>query len=426
MQFIDECKLEIKAGDGGNGTVAWRREAHYPEGGPWGGDGGDGGDVIIIGDNNYSSLFHIRYTKKIKATDGERGDTKMMFGRNGLDEFIHVPLGTQVIDVETNELIVDIIEIGQKYTIAKGGRGGHGNAFFKSSFNKAPTLYENGDLGEGKVVLLKMKYIADIGLVGLPNAGKSSLISAMTNARPKIANYQFTTVSPVLGVIEYNDKQIIVADIPGLIEDAHIGKGLGYDFLKHIERCHILVHVISLDKNDHENINEAFDTIQNELASYDKSLKEKELIVVCNKIDVEDAQTQLNKITNKIKTHIISVSAKEKINVKELSNIICDKVIEYQIRKEAEIKKDDLTIIELRQEKFIDKSFTFEIDEAGRYIVKSKYLSYWLHKIPLRTKDNLVRFNQKMQSCDIENKLKKQGAKSKDVIVIDEVEFELD
>lgn len=242
MQFVDECVLTLKAGNGGNGVVSWRREAHYPEGGPWGGDGGNGGSIILIGDHNINTLFDLRNKKNIFAQNGENGQTKMATGRNGQDYLIKVPLGTSVYDFDTNELITDILKSGQTYEICKGGKGGRGNAFFKSSFNKAPTLFENGDIGEERKVFLKLKYVADVGIIGFPNAGKSSLVTALTNARPRIANYQFTTLVPILGTTKINDKDIVFADIPGLIEGASEGKGLGHDFLKHIERCQILIH----------------------------------------------------------------------------------------------------------------------------------------------------------------------------------------
>ncbi len=429
MQFADSCNLLIKAGNGGNGVVAWRREAHYPEGGPYGGEGGKGGDVIIIGDEDINSLFHLRYQKKIVAESGQNGQNKQMAGRNGPDKYIKVPVGTQIFNKKTGQLIVDILKDGQEFIIAKGGIGGHGNAFFKSSFNKAPTLYENGDKGESIEVEMKLKFIADIGLVGLPNAGKSSLISCLSNAKPKIANYQFTTLTPVLGTINFTKgKSLVMADIPGLIEGASEGVGLGFDFLKHIERCHILIHVISLDEMDHEDIVQAYKTINSELDKYNKLLLKKQMLIVANKCDVEKAKDQLAKLKKilKKKDSLVIVSAKEKQNLDELKTKILHLNDSYLETKKANAKQEAVKVVEVRQKKYMPKTFTWEQDSSGRWIIHSEYLSYWLYKIPQTTKDNIFRFNQKLNNCNIDEILKKHGAKAKDTIIIDNVEFQLD
>lgn len=429
MQFIDKCSLLIKAGNGGNGIVAWRREAHYPEGGPFGGEGGKGGNVIILGDENMNSLFHLRYLKKVVAQNGDNGQTKMCSGRNGQDEIIKVPVGTQIFDKATGKLIVDILKHGQEYIIAHGGIGGHGNAFFKSSFNKAPTLYENGDKGEVVEVDMKLKYIADIGLVGLPNAGKSSLISCLSNAHPKIANYQFTTLTPVLGTINFSKtKSLVIADIPGLIEGASEGVGLGFDFLKHIERCHILIHVISLDEFDHEDIVKAYKTINNELNKYNKLLLKKQCLIVANKCDTESAKAQLAKLKKSLKKtdKVVVISAKEKTNLDELKKLLLKLNDSYLAKQKLNAKKEAVKVVELKQKDYMPKSFEFEKDEQGRWIIKSPYLSYWLHKIPQTTKDNIFRFNQKLNNCNIDEILKKHGAKEKDTIIIDGMEFQID
>lgn len=429
MQFVDKCYLTLKAGNGGNGLVAWRREAHYPEGGPFGGEGGKGGDVIILGDEDLSSLFHLRYLKKISAEDGQNGQAKNMYGRNGKDYIVKVPVGTQIFDRDTGKLIVDILKDGQEFTICHGGSGGHGNAFFKSSFNKAPTLYENGDKGQKIDVELKLKYIADIGLVGLPNAGKSSIISVLSNAKPKIANYQFTTLTPVLGTISFSKtKTLVMADIPGLIEGASEGVGLGFDFLKHIERCHILIHVISLDINDHEDIVASYKTINNELDKYNKQLLKKQCLIVANKCDVEGAKQQLAKLKKvlKKKDKLVVISALEKTNLTELKSVILKLNDSYLTKQKEEAKKNAVKVIELRKKEYLPHEFKFKKDGPNRWIIESPYLSHWLHKIPLTTKDNIFRFNQKLNNCNIDEILKKHGAKTKDTIIIDNVEFQID
>ncbi len=429
MQFADKCNLVLKAGNGGNGIVAWRREAHYPEGGPFGGEGGKGGDVIILGDEDLNSLFHLRYLKKIQAEHGQNGQTKNMYGRNGKDYMVKVPVGTQIFDRKTGQLIVDILKDGQEFKICHGGIGGHGNAFFKSSFNKAPTLYENGDKGEVLDVEMKLKFIADVGLVGLPNAGKSSIISVVSNAKPKIANYQFTTLSPVLGTINFSrTKSLVMADIPGLIEGASEGVGLGFDFLKHIERCHILIHIISLDRNDHEDIVQAYKTINSELNKYNKQLLKKQCLIVANKSDVEGWEEQLKKLKKALKKtdKIVVISALNKDNLDELKSLILELNDSYLKKQKLLAKKEAVKVVELKQKDYLPHEFEFEKDSKGRWIIHSQYLSYWLYKIPQTTKDNIFRFNQKLNNCNIDAILKKHGAKAKDTIIIDNVEFQLD
>lgn len=429
MQFIDECKLVIKAGDGGKGIVSWRKEAHHSQGGPYGGDGGKGGDVVILGDVNINSLFHLRYRKKITAPNGENGQDKQMFGKNGKDTIIKVPIGTQIYNAENNKLIVDIIEKGQKYVIAYGGIGGHGNAYFKSSFNKTPTLYENGDYGQEIIVQMKLKFIANIGLIGKPNAGKSSLLRCLSNAKPKVADYPFTTIVPILGTMNCEqNKNIIIADIPGLIDGASNNVGLGFDFLKHIERCDVLIHVISLDKNDHDDIIANYKIINNELSNYNKDLLNKKQLIVANKSDVLNANEQFLKLKKflKNKIPIIDISAKTNYNIDKLKQIINQLYKDCQLAKKTVSSNKNIKVIEPKQNITHSKTFTWTRDKNGRWIITSNYLSYWLHKIPQNTKDNIYRFNQKLNNCNIDEILKKHGAKEKDTIIIDNMEFQID
>lgn len=354
MQFVDECVLTLKAGNGGNGVVSWRREAHYPEGGPWGGDGGNGGSIILIGDHNINTLFDLRNKKNIFAQNGENGQTKMATGRNGQDYLIKVPLGTSVYDFDTNELITDILKSGQTYEICKGGKGGRGNAFFKSSFNKAPTLFENGDIGEERKVFLKLKYVADVGIIGFPNAGKSSLVTALTNARPRIANYQFTTLVPILGTTKINDKDIVFADIPGLIEGASEGKGLGHDFLKHIERCQILIHLISLNEYDNEDLFKAYQLINNELEKFNDQLTKKKMLVVLNKCDLSYDENKVKDFLKKSKLkNILLISTKDKTNLDELKQEVYKIYLDQEKinQQQLEQQTSDVEVIELKSKK---------------------------------------------------------------------------
>lgn len=423
MQFVDQCNIYLKAGNGGAGVVAWRREAHYPEGGPWGGDGGKGGDIIICGDQNLNTLLHLRYRKKICANNGQNGQTKLCSGKKGEDIIIKVPLGTQFFDRDSGKLLVDIVNDHQKFVICKGGKGGYGNAHFKSSTNKAPTLYENGDLGEEANVVLKLKHLADVGLIGLPNAGKSSLLTALTKAKPKIANYEFTTLTPILGVLENKKRKIIIADIPGLIKGASENKGLGFQFLQHIERCQLLIHVISLNKADHsKKVYDDFLTIQNELKKYNKQLIDKQQIIVANKIDVDGSDKELEILKEKIKKQsIIAVSAARKDNLTTLK----DKIIAI-CQKQKKKKPTESSTITLQPTKKFDRKFAFKQTSPNEWTITSKYLSYWLHKIPLTTKDNIYRFNQKLNNCNVDQILKDNGAISKDTIIIDGIQFEVD
>lgn len=375
MQFVDKCKILVKAGNGGNGIVAWRREAHYPEGGPAGGDGGNGGNVIIIGDENTNSLFHLRYAKKIIAQNGQNGQPKNCFGKDGKDIYIKVPLGSQISDIKSKKILFDVMYNHQEFVLAHGGKGGHGNSFFKSSRNKAPTLYENGDKGEEIFIQIELKYIADVGLIGLPNAGKSTLISCLTNAKPKIANYQFTTLNPILGVMNDKENNIIIADIPGLIKGASQNKGLGFEFLKHIERCHLLLHIVSLEEN---NAYEAYKTINNELQKYDKKLMNKMQLIVANKNDLNGATEQFKQLKMQVvNKDLISISALKKQNISLLKELIIKKLKKFNCSQQKKInqKKSDLMIIKSEQKNLLNTNFTF-VKNDGKWIIHSDYLSY--------------------------------------------------
>ena len=425
MQFVDKCKILIKAGDGGNGVVAWRREAHYPEGGPAGGDGGKGGNIIIVGDGNINSLFHLRYLKKIVAQNGQNGQSKNRFGKDGKDIYIKVPLGSQISEIKSKKILFDVMYNQQKFVLAHGGKGGHGNSFFKSSRNKAPTLYENGDKGEEIFIQIELKYIADVGLIGLPNAGKSTLISRLTNVKPKIANYQFTTLNPILGVMNNKKNNIVIADIPGLIEGASQNKGLGFEFLKHIERCHLLLHVVSLEKN---NGYEVCKIINSELEKYDKKLIKKMQLVVANKNDLDGAINRYEQLKIKIKNQkIISISALKRQNIDLLKELIIKNLKEskYLEKKLLAKKMSEPIIIKNNQNDLSNKKFNF-VKKNDKWIIYSRYLSYWLAKIPLNTKDNIYRFKTKMNNCRIDEILKNNGAKAKDSFFIDDIEFEIE
>jgi GTP-binding protein len=301
--FIDEVVVKCRAGHGGDGAVSWRREKYIPNGGPYGGDGGRGGNILLRATTNQNTLIDFRHKKVLKAEDGLRGATKEMTGRGGEDFVVLLPVGTIVTDVETNKIIVDLDRDGQEFLLCKGGKGGFGNAHFTSSTRQAPNFAELGDEGEEVHVQFELKLVADIGLIGMPNAGKSSLISSITNVRPKIANYPFTTIIPNLGVMEFKGRGLLIEDVPGLIEGASEGKGLGIQFLKHIERTALLCHLLDLGDTDEE-IVKNYKTIRNELKKFSPALAEKPEIIILSKIDLvipDEQKTRITKLKKKFK-----------------------------------------------------------------------------------------------------------------------------
>ena len=318
MKFLDQVKIYVKAGNGGDGSPSFRREKFIEYGGPDGGDGGSGGSVILKSEQNLNTLIDYRYQQHHKAKRGENGSGQNRTGKGGENLILKVPLGTQVFEEDNKTLIYDFTKIGEEFIAASGGRGGLGNTRFKSSTNRAPRKYTKGTLGEEFTIWLQLKTIADIGIIGLPNAGKSSLLAAITNANPKIANYQFTTLNPNLGVASYDDKEITIADIPGLVEGAHKGTGLGIQFLKHIERCKSLLHMIDVTNDD---LKKSYKQIKNELKKYSAKLSKKKELVVLNKVDLID-NNELKKIIKEFskntKSEVITLSTLEKRSVSQI------------------------------------------------------------------------------------------------------------
>ena len=318
MKFLDQVKIYIKAGDGGNGSPSFRREKFIEFGGPDGGDGGKGGSVVLRSERNLNTLIDYRYQQHHKAERGTDGAGKKRTGRSGKDLFLKVPVGTQVFEEDNKTLIFDFKKQGDEFVVASGGKGGLGNVRFKSSTNRAPRKFTKGKIGEEFIIWLQLKTIADIGIIGLPNAGKSSLLSAITSATPKIANYKFTTLNPNLGVAVYDDKEITIADIPGLVEGAHKGVGLGIKFLKHIERCKTLLHLIDITEKDLES---TYKQVKNELKSYSKDLLKKEEIIVLNKTDLVDKEKVKEIINDFSKNKKSEVATLSTLNKKSISKI---------------------------------------------------------------------------------------------------------
>ena len=318
MKFLDQVKIYVKAGNGGDGSPSFRREKFIEYGGPDGGDGGHGGSVIFQSERNLNTLIDFRYSQHFKANFGKDGSKRNKTGASGKDLLIKVPVGTQIYEEDNNTLIYDFLKNEERYLIASGGKGGLGNVRFKSSTNRTPKKFTKGTIGEEYIVWLQLKTIADIGIVGLPNAGKSSLLAAITNATPKIANYKFTTLNPNLGVASYDDKEITLADIPGLVEGAHEGVGLGIQFLKHVERCKTLMHLIDITNEDLEI---TYQQVKNELGSYSKDLLKKKEIIVLNKTDLldENEVKEIMKNFSKNKdSEVIALSTLEKSSISKI------------------------------------------------------------------------------------------------------------
>jgi GTP-binding protein len=326
MKFLDQAKIYIKAGNGGSGSAHFRREKFVEFGGPDGGDGGNGGSIIIESDRNLNTLIDFRYAQHFRAEHGQAGSKRNKTGANGKDLILKVPVGTQIYEEDNNTLIYDFTKNKEKYLVAAGGKRGLGNVRFKSSTNRAPTKKTSGKAGEEFWIWFQLKVIADIGIIGLPNAGKSSLLAALTKAKPKIANYPFTTLNPNLGVTYYDDREITLADIPGLVEGAHKGIGLGDKFLRHIERCKALLHLIDLTE---ENLADIYKKIKLELSAYDKSLGKKKEIIFFNKSDLlkkEDIDKKLKEFKNKIKKKYEVISVFSNKDVQKIKKILIKNV----------------------------------------------------------------------------------------------------
>ena len=322
MKFLDQAKINLKAGNGGSGSASFRREKYVEFGGPDGGDGGDGGSILFEAERNLNTLIDYRYSQHFKAENGKPGSKKNKTGANGKDLVLKVPIGTQIYEEDNNTIIYDFKKNNEKYLVASGGKGGLGNVRFKSSTNRAPRKKTDGKKGEEFWIWLQLKIIADVGIIGLPNAGKSSLLASLTRAKPKIANYPFTTINPNLGVTYYNNKEVTLADIPGLVEGAHKGIGLGDKFLRHIERCKILLHLIDLTEN---NLAENYKKIRSELKSYDLSLSKKMEIIYFNKSDLVEKKIlkqKLDVFSKKIKKNYKIISVFKKDDIQTIKKVL--------------------------------------------------------------------------------------------------------
>ena len=422
MQFIDRSKISVKAGDGGNGKSSFRREKFVPKGGPDGGDGGKGGDIVLEVDENVNTLLNFRFNRKFTAASGGAGDVKKQFGRGAEDCVIKVPLGTLVKDADSGEILADLVARGQRAIVAKGGRGGRGNAKFKSSSRRAPTFAEFGEPGESRELLLELKLLADVGLVGYPSVGKSSLISAVSSARPEIADYHFTTLVPVLGVVSLGyEKSFVMADIPGLIEGAADGVGLGHDFLRHIERTKLILHLVDAAAVDGRNPVDDFKKINVELSRYSEKLSKRPQILVANKIDLPQAKENLPALENLAAQEGIkffAVSAATRENLDALINFVGQRLEEIvpEVESVAPVKIFDMDKDE--------DPVIIERNDAAEFIVRNKNLEKIVAMTNFDNAEGLRRFQFIWRMKNLDALLKARGIKEGTSVHIGGFEFE--
>ena len=417
--FIDQVEIHVKSGKGGDGMVHFRREKFVPQGGPDGGDGGKGGDVIFEVKPTLNTLSSFRKNQKFKAEPGINGGPSQMTGRNGKDLIIYIPPGTVLYDANSGELIGDLTEAGQKLTMIKGGRGGRGNQHFANSRNQAPRTAEKGEPAEEKKLRLELKLIADIGLIGVPNAGKSTLLSVLTNARPKIAPYPFTTLEPNLGVANIDeDTTVVLADIPGLIEGASHGAGLGHDFLRHIQRTRVLVHL--LDGLSEDPVAD-YSQINSELSLFDPNLGKKPQIVALNKIDQPEVQEKLSDIQKqfkKIKVELMTISALARTNTRELLIKAYQKLEETPPLEQVEMPLPVYKPKEDPREFVVTREGANEWRVSGTAIERAASMTYWQHDGSVR------RFQKIMETLGVEEALRQAGVQEGDTVSIGEFELE--
>lgn len=419
--FIDRARIHVVSGNGGNGMSSWRREKFVPRGGPSGGDGGRGGDVILIVDANTNTLIDFRYKRKFVAQNGVGGQTKNMHGHNADSTYIKVPAGTLVKDDETDAVIADLTKVGQQAVLVKGGRGGRGNARFVNSVNRAPTFSENGAPGAERFLRLELKLLADIGLVGYPSVGKSSIISCVSAAKPEVAAYHFTTLTPVLGVVSLDEgHSFVIADIPGLIEGAHEGIGLGHDFLRHIERTKVILHVLDVSGLEGRDPIDDYNKINNELKLYNEKLATRPQLIVANKMDLVESQENLPRVIEymeKLGHKVYPVSAATGEGLPELMQVSSKLLQEYV---EPPEETDDTIIYEAKPE----VEYTVSRDMDGAYLVSGKGIEKLVAMTNFDNEEGLRRFQQVFRRRGIEDALKEKGIKEGETVRIGEMEFE--
>lgn len=419
MQFIDKVNLKLKAGNGGNGIVAFKREKYNPLGGPSGGDGGKGGSIIFVVDTNKSTLLDLRFAKTIRAKDGENGKTNNMYGASSEDVIVKVPLGTVVKDLDNDQIIADLNTLDSKEVICVGGKGGKGNFHFKSAKNSAPDYCTMGTPGEEKNVLVELKLLADVGLVGLPSVGKSTLLSVVSNAKPEIADYPFTTLKPQLGMVKVGDSSFVMADLPGLIEGASQGKGLGHEFLKHIERCRLILHVLDMGREDPIN---DYEVINQELKLYPGNLEDRPQIVVANKMDMDNALDNLDKFKEKYPDlEVFETITLINEGLTPILYRVKDKLKELPQFPLYDTAKKDTKVVYKYEE---PKEFEVYNEGNGIWRIESEKISRLFHNTDFDNDDSAVQFARKLSKMKIDDALREKGCKNGDLVFIEDYSFE--
>mgnify|MGYP001237742484 CR=1 FL=1 len=423
--FVDEVSIYVKAGDGGNGMVAFRREKYVPQGGPAGGDGGKGGDVILQVDEGLHTLLDLRYRKHFKAQRGENGRSKGQHGKGAPDLVIKVPPGTLVQDEKTGQVIADLVHHGQQVVVAKGGRGGRGNMRFATPNNPAPYLAENGEPGEERTLKLELKVLADVGLVGFPSVGKSTLLSVVSQAKPKIAAYHFTTLTPQLGVVRVDDeKSFVLADLPGLIEGAHLGQGLGHQFLRHIERTRVIVHVVDMAGSEGRDPYDDYVKINEELKLYDYRLEERPQIVAANKMDLPEASANLIRFKEKVgdEVPVYPISAVTKEGVQDLIYAVYDLL--QQIPTDAfqfsTTDDEERVVYTYKQEQPKFKVYR----ENDYFVVEGEEIERIFKMTNFTFEEGALRFARILRKMGVDDALRQLGAQPGDTVRIMDYEFE--
>lgn len=418
--FIDMAEITVTGGRGGDGAVAWRREKFEPAGGPAGGDGGNGASIILVASENIHTLMDFRYRRVYKANNGENGRNKNQYGKNGEDIYLKIPVGTLVKDAKSNSVIVDMKYNHQEFVIAKGGRGGRGNSKFKTSTRRAPNFAERGKDGESREIVLELKLLADVGLIGFPNVGKSSLLSVVSAAKPKISNYHFTTLSPNLGVVRLGlEKSFVIADVPGLIEGASEGIGLGHEFLKHIERTRVLIHVLDISGIEGRDPIEDYYQINHELGEYNEKLIDKPQIIYANKMDLPNSEENLKRLEEELgdQVKIFSGSVLRQDNLQEMLyyiwNLLGEIEKEYETYDEEYIETSE----ETRDEILIDVV-------EGNYIVSGSTIDNFIYSINLDDDESVRYFQNRLSQLGIIDMLIKAGISEGDSVFIGDIEFE--
>ena len=418
--FTDYTKIIIKAGDGGNGAATFRREKYVAAGGPDGGDGGNGGNVYFQVDKDKNTLIDFRYNRKFKAKNGENGSGSHCNGKYGEDLYIKVPIGTVVKDAKTGQVVADLSKPNQKELILKGGRGGRGNSHFATSTRQAPRFSEDGEKGEEKEIILELKLLADVGLLGFPNVGKSTFLSIVTDAKPKIANYHFTTIIPNLGVVKTkNGDGFVIADIPGIIEGASEGVGLGIQFLRHVERTRLLLHFLDVSGEEGRNPVDDFYAINNELKKYSEKLAKRKQIIVANKMDVvnEEILKQVEELAKKEELELYKISGATKQGVQEL--------IDYVEKTLQTLPKEDLIEYEDRKVYTLEDEEKWTIKkEDGVFIVSGKAIQRLMGRVNIEDNESIYYLQKSLKNMGIDAKLKEMGVCEGDTVILDDWELE--